>query len=434
MACTLPGVTVMKPTRRQARFFYGWVVVATSAFGLLFGAFPIVVSCFAIFFKAYIREFHASRAAVSLALTIHNIVATGLATWIGRLTDRYGGRTVILPGLGILGLVLLAAQTIGSNIWQLYIFYALLGAVSGTTTSIPYGVVVSRWFNRRRGLALGLSMVGLGVGAIVVPPVVQSLTAGYGWRSAFAIVGGAILIVPMPVIGLFLKEAPQAMGLLPDGAGSAPAASGQPEGLTWREIRNSPTFWLMIVAFVLASAGIAACIVHVAALLSDHGATAATAALAVSVSGLALLVGRAGTGFFLDRFFAPYVAMIILAMAASGIALLWTGATGAPALTGAFLVGLGFGAEVDIIAFLTGRYFGLRAMGTAFGFAFGAFVLSSGLGPLMMGLAFDRTGSYRTPLAGFFFATVIAIALIGRLGPYRFAVKPESQAAAGMPR
>src|SRR6185369_17117189 len=137
----------MNPMQPRARFFYGWVVVAASALGVLFGAFPIVVSSFAVFFKPYIREFHASRAAVSLAILIHNIGAGTLATWIGRLTDRFGARKVILPGLGILGLILISAGAIGSALWQLYIFYALLGVVSSTTTAVPYGVVVSRWFN-----------------------------------------------------------------------------------------------------------------------------------------------------------------------------------------------------------------------------------------------------------------------------------------------
>jgi MFS family permease len=108
--------------RGRARFFYGWVVVASSAIGLLFGAFPIVVSSFAVFFRSYSREFHAGRGAISLALTIYTFVGALLAGWIGRLTDRFGGRKVIVAGLAMLGLVLLSAQAIGSNIWQLYVF------------------------------------------------------------------------------------------------------------------------------------------------------------------------------------------------------------------------------------------------------------------------------------------------------------------------
>jgi MFS family permease len=414
----------------NGRFFYGWVVVATSALGLLFGAFPIVVSSFTIFFKSYVHEFHAGRGAISLSLTIHNFFAAFLAAWIGRLADRFGARRVTLPGLAILSLVLLSAEAVGSKVWQLYVFYAALGIVSSTTTSVPYGVVVSRWFNRRRGLALGLTMAGLGIGAIFAPVVVQSLIARYGWRSAFAIAGGAILLVPMPIVGLLLKETPQQIDWLPDGEAAVRTAPVEAQGLTWREIRKTPAFWVMIGAFALAGASIAACTAHIAALFSDRGATAASAAVAASTVGLALLAGRAGAGFFLDRYFGPRVAVFVFTAAAFGMALLWTGATGAPALVGTFMVGLGFGAEGDIIAYLLSRYFGLRALGAAFGFAFGAFILASGLGPLTMGFAFDRTGSYRAPLAGFFIACLGAAALMGRLGPYRFTAASQANAHA----
>ncbi len=400
--------------RGHARSGYGWVVVATSALGLLFGAFPIVVSSFAIFFQSYVQEFHSGRAAISLALTIHNFVGAFLAAWIGRLTDRFGARKVILPGLGILGLVLLSAPAIGSRVWQLYSFYAMLGAVSNATTSVPYSVIVSRWFDRRRGLALGLTQAGVGAGAIVVPALMRLLIARYGWRSALAISGGYVLIIPMPMIALFLKEAPRP-GSLVD------SASEEIKGMDWDDIRKARTFWLMVAAFVLAGASVQACIIHIAQLLSDRGATTAMATLAVSVAGLAMLAGRAGTGYFLDRYFGPHVALSVFAIAALGMALLATGATGAIPFLSVFVVGLAFGAELDVIAYLLSRYFGLRALGAAFGVAFGAFVLAAGIGPLLMGFAFDRTGSYRVPLAGFSAATLLAAVLVGRLGPYRFA-------------
>lgn len=412
--------------KRQFSLFYGWVVVATAALGLFLGAFPVVVFSFGVFFKSYIQEFHSGRAAISLAFTIHNFITAFLAVFIGRLADQFGARKVIVPGLGILGLILLSAEVIGSNIWQLYVFYSVLGAVGGATTSVPYGLVVSRWFDRRRGLALGLMMVGLGAGAILMPLLVQRLIASFGWRAAFAIVGCAILIIPMPIVGLLLRETPERMNLTPDGVSGTPAellAHGQSEGHTWREIWHSGTFWLMIAAFVLVATSVHACIIHLPELFADRGASMKAAALGSSVLGLAVLAGRIGTGYFLDRYFGPHVALFVFASSALGIALLWTGSNGAPALLGAFLVGLGFGAEVDIIAYLMSRYFGLRSLGTAFGFAFGAFVMAGGMGPLIMGFAFDHTGSYRVPLAGFFVATIVAVTLVGRLGPYRYAVQ-----------
>jgi MFS family permease len=411
------------------RIFYGWIVVATSAVGLFLGAFPIVAFSFGVFFPSFVTEFHASRAAVSLAFTIHNFLSGLFAVVIGRLADRTGARRVILPGLVIVAALLLSAEAIGSKLSELYLFYIALGVVGSATTTVPYALVVSRWFDRRRGLALGGMMVGLGVGAVVMPVVAQRLIAAFGWRTAFAVVGCATLTIPLPIVSAFLKDAPAEIGLLPDGAsvGGSPnsrAINGL-NGVTWQEARRSGTFWLLIAVFVLLAASVHACIIHLPQLFADRGATAENAALASSVVGVALLVGRIACGYFLDRFFGGWVALAICVGAALGIALLAADGAGGVALAGAFLVGLGMGAEVDIIAFLMSRYFGLRALGATVGFAFAAFVIAGGLGPLVMGFAFDRTGSYRAPLAAFGVAAIAAAVLTTRLGPYRFGAPAE---------
>ncbi|MGH9143606.1 MAG: MFS transporter [Vicinamibacterales bacterium] len=405
--------------------FYGWVIVATAAVGLLLGAFPITVFSFGVFFPSFVREFHASRAAVSLAFTIHNLVSGAAAVLVGRLADRFSIRRVILPGLLSLALLLISAEAIGSHIGTLYAFYFALGVAAPATTTVPYALVVSRWFDRRRGLAIGLMMVGLGVGAMAMPPVAQRLIAAFGWRSALAIVGCAILLLPVPIVGLLLRDRPADMDLLPDGespSGPRMAVAAAIDGVSWAESYRSRTFWVMVTAFALLAASVHGCVVHMPELFADRGASAASAAAASSVIGAALLLGRIGSGYFLDRYFGPSVALFICAGAATGMTLLLSGTTGPLALAGAFLVGVGMGAEVDIMAFLMGRYFGVRSLGSTFGFAFGAFVIAGGLGPLAMGFAFDLTGSYRLPLAGFFVATLAAGALVTRIGPYRFDV------------
>jgi hypothetical protein len=233
-----------------------------------------------------------------------------------------------------------------------------------------------------------------------------------------------MLLIPIPIVGLFLVEQPERMGLFPDGTADPTAAvpaCHSVEGLEWRDIRGSGDFWWIVAAFVLVAGSIHGCVIHLPELFSDRGAGGEAAALAISVAGVAVLLGRIGTGYFLDRCFGPYVACAVFGGAAIGIVLLWLGDRGTAAVVGAYLVGLAFGAEVDIIAFLMSRYFGVRSLGTSFGFGFGALVLAGGIGPLIMGLAFDRTASYRLPLAGFFLATMLAAFMVGRLGPYRFA-------------
>ncbi|MDP9089840.1 MAG: MFS transporter [Pseudomonadota bacterium] len=413
--------------RRRPRIFYGWWVVVAAAVGLFLSTGSIVVLSFGVFFNPLSRDFHASRAAVSLAYTLHNIIVALLTPLLGRLIDRVGARRVILIGTAIFGLILLSSEILGSRLAFLYIFYAVLGLVAGTTSPVPYGVVVSHWFNRRRGLALGLIAVGLGLGGIFVPLLAQRLIATFGWRTAYATLGGAALLISLPIVGACLLDDPKQKGLQADGSVSAQTPeqdAKRDEGLSWHETRRHPTFWLMIAAFFLAGTSLMGCILHLPALLTDRGVSAQGAALASSLVGVALMLGRLGTGYLLDRVFAPRLAMLFFGGAAVGIALLWVGTEGKISLLAAFLLGLGMGAEVDIIAFMMSRYFGMRALGTAFGYGFGSYVLAGALGVWVMGAGFDLAHSYSVPLGGFFIAMLAAIGLIARLGPYRYGAPP----------
>jgi MFS family permease len=410
----------------RAHVFYGWWIVSTVALALFLGPPPIMVFSFGVFLKALSREFHSGRAAISLGFTLHNLAGALCSPLAGRLVDRFGARRVILPSTAIFGTILLSSQLCSGKIWQLYVFYSAVGMIGSGAGPVVYGIVASHWFDRHRGLALGLMMFGLGSGALVMPPLAQRLIAHFGWRIAYATIGAAVLIVPLPVVAAFLKDTPEQMGLLPDGITRArtPTASlSQDQGLTWHDAWHTGTFWLLLCAFILVSASVQGCFIHMAAMLSDRGSTPGAAAVATSVVGAALLIGRVGTGYLLDRFFAPRIAALIFGAAAVGIALLWATSAIAPAFAAAFLVGLGLGAEVDIIAFLTSRYFGLRSFGVIYGFIFAGFGLAGGLGAYLMGAGFDVRGSYGLPLAAFFIATLVAVLLMSRLGPYRYRVR-----------
>jgi MFS family permease len=384
------------------------------------------VFSFGVFLKALAQEFHSGRAAISLAFTLHNLISAVCAPLVGRLIDRYGARRVILPATVIFGSILVLSKILTANLWQFYAFYLSLGVISSGMSPVPYGSVVSHWFDRRRGLALGLMMLGLGFGAMVMPSLAQRLITMFGWRMAYTVVGAMILLISAPIVTAFLKESPEKMGLQPDGAARAPNTSGREggaPGLTWHDAWHSSTFWIMVSAFFLVGASVHACVLHTAAILTDLGSSAQAAALASSLVGVALLLGRVVSGYLLDRYFGPRIAAIFFGGVAFGIAMFWIGNSKELGFAGAFLVGLGMGAEVDIIAYLTSRYFGLRAFGEIYGYAFGAFALAGGVGTFLMGAGFDTTGSYRTPLAGFFTATLVAIVLMTRLGPYRYSAR-----------
>jgi MFS family permease len=420
-------------SRHRRHLFYGWWVVLISAFAVFWGV-PITVYSFSVFLKSLTQNFHATRAAVSLAFTFRSIADAICTPIVGWLIAHCGTRRVILPAAVMFGLILLSIRVLSGGIGQFYVCYvafALAGSVG--FGPLAYGNVVSFWFDRRRGLALGLTMLGIGCGAMIVPLFAQLLIVHFGWRSAYAALGLAVLLVPVPIVAAFLKEKPQVMGLLPDGVASGEVtaqAHADVGGLTASEAWRSATFWLVVCACFFVGASVQGCIIHTAAMLSDRGVSAQTAALGSSVLGAAVMIGRLGTGYLLDRLFAPRVAACFFVCVAVGIGLFLLGGPPWLAFLGAFLTGLGLGAVVDIIPYLVSRYFGLRWFAQIYSVVLATFILSGAVGPLLMGWSFDLTRSYRASLITFLAATLSAALLITRLGPYRFRASDSHQSDA----
>jgi MFS family permease len=413
-------------TNTRPKVFYGWWVALTGSLGSFLGIVTVVVFSFGIFAKAIGREFHSGRAQVSLAFTILSLTSALCFPVSGRLVDRYGPRKVLLTATTILGLILMSSIFLSRALWQLYGFFFAMGLVSSGAGTMPYADAVSHWFDKRRGLALSVLMLGMGLGAVVVPTIAQRLVQRWGWRLSYCLFGLAMVLIPVPAIAAFLKDKPQSMGLLPDGETDAPARTGiavGEEGPTVREAARTSAFWIMLFAFFLLTASVHACFIHLPAILTDRGSAAQTAALASSLLGVGVFIGRVSSGYLMDRFFAPRVAAAIFSAVAIGIAFLTIGHGIQSAFVGAFLVGLGTGAEVDIIAYLISRYFGLRSYGSISGWIWAIYGISGGLGAYLMGLGFDKTGSYVAPLGGFLLAAALATLLIMSLGPYRYSAK-----------
>lgn len=383
--------------RAQPRLFYGWIIVFVSAAGLFLGA-PLLVFSFSVFFKPLAESFHAGRAAVSLAFSLFNFIGALSLPLTGVLIDRFGAKRVILISTLLFGAILCSALWVGAGLWQLYLLFCVLGiTMSSGPAPVPYAALISHWFNRRRGLALALCMMGIGVGSIVVPILSQRLISAYSWRIAFAIFGAAVLLLPSPAIAAFLKDDPAQLGLHPDGDTLSTAARSRGQnisGLSWHDIWHSPTYWLLVCIFVLVGLAMHGAVLHLAAILTDRGITAQRAALAMSLVGAAVLIGRLASGYLMDFIFAPRVAMLFFGASTLGIAIFCTSVSGALTLPASFLIGLGTGAEVETLGYMITRYFGLRCFGTAYGIAFGAFMTAGSAGVLLMGAGYDHFHSY----------------------------------------
>jgi MFS family permease len=330
---------------------------------------------------------------------------------------------VILCAALLFGSGFLSFLSLSASIWHFYglSLFTALGGIGLTT--IPYATAISRWFVRQRGLALGFMGVGVFVGGMFAPPLVTYVIAHWGWRWAYATLGLIVWSIILPVVGLFLVESPQHLGLRPDGdaeEAKAPVVSTHhgtaSRDSTFAEARRTSPFWLMAVSFSLLSATIHGCITHLAPLLTDQGLSTQQAAAALMLFSAMGAVGRVTTGYLLDRLPPRLVATSYFLAVVLGLLAALGSSDERLALLFAAMLGIGFGAESDLMPYLTARYFGLKSFGEIYGWIFGAFAFGAVLGPFLMGWIFDTTGSYQLALLILIPATALGAGLMLPLG------------------
>jgi predicted MFS family arabinose efflux permease len=390
------------------RIYPGWLVVLAAYFGAMVSFGSLLVFTFSIFVKPLTGAFGWSRESVSAAFGLAALTVAVCSPPLGHLLDRWGPRRVILPCMAVFGLAFASLGFLTPRLAHLYAIFVLLGIVGNGTTQMGYSRAVSTWFDKRRGLALALVMAGVGTGAMLLPPIAQALIGGYGWRTAYFVLGSLVLLLGLPLTAVFVRERPV----------DRVESRTELGGMTVAEGLRSRAFWILIGTLFLSSVSMNGAITHLSPLLTDRGVTAGNAALAASMLGLASFCGRLITGFLLDRFFGPRVGFCLCALSAAGILLLARAGSSVPGMAAAVLIGLGVGAEADLTPYLLTRYFGLRAFSTLYGFTWTAYAIAGAIGPIWMGKAFDATGSYGSLLTLLSGTTLAAAALLLWLPQY----------------
>jgi predicted MFS family arabinose efflux permease len=368
--------------------YQGWSVVAASAAGVYVSFASLFVYTFGILLKPLAETFGWSREGVSAGFGVAAMMIAVCSPLLGQLFDRFGPRRVILPCLTVFGLAFASLSLLTPRLWHLYVVFAVLGMVGNGTAQMAYSRAVSTWFDRHRGLALALMMCGGALGAMTLPPLAQWLIGAFGWRSTVVGLGLGALAIGLPVVALFVRERPV---LERDQAKKA-------EGATVLQGLASRGFWILSAVLFFASIAQNGAIAHLSALLTDRGVSAASAAAAVSVMGGASVLGRLITGWLIDRYFAAWVSFGLLAMAAAGTFLLAGADSFVVGALGAALIGFGMGGEADVIPYMLSRYFGLRSFATLYGLTWTVYAIAGAIGPIIMGKAFDATGSYEVLL------------------------------------
>jgi len=400
-----------------------WSVLTAAFLGMIVGPGPILVFAMAVLLKPVTEDLGISRALLASMSVVGLPLSLITGPTVGWLIDRYGARRVMVPGVllfavGMSGYSLLAASPL--IIYSLAIF----GNMSSAGASpVAFSIVIARWFDDIRGLALGIALAGIGIGVAIVPQYAAYLVAHYGWRTAYLGLGAAILVTAWLPVVLFIHEPP---AFARTAAGPGSAAAHLP-GMTAREAFRHWRWWFMTVAFFLGGVGINGTLAHVVALLADRGIPLQVAATSLGAAGIALIFGRVISGWCLDRFSGPVIAVVCYAVPIIGILLLASGLGGVVPLVGAALCGFGIGAEVDLMAFFLSRYLGMKAYGVIYGVSFACFNLGNGVGALIGGLSFDHLHTYTPAFLGFSGVLLIACALFLTLGSYAYpAQRPSS--------
>jgi MFS family permease len=386
-----------------------WLLPIGSAIALIVGNGPISVFAFGVFFKPLEAEFGWSRASISAGLSLCGLFSALALPLVGGLMDRYGVRRPLMIAVCLFALNIAAIG--GTTSLAMFIALTALSGLSGAAQSpLAYVKSISGQFNTRRGLAIGIAMSGIGVGTAFVPLLAQSLISSFGWRAAYLGLGALVFVLAVPIASAVLRDEPERHV-------SARDESDLSQGLSIRRAIGSRIFWLLALSIFLASLALNGSLVHVVPMLTERGWTPDRAAAALTAAGLSGMVGRVLVGYIIDRIFAPYVGGVFFLMAAAGIFLLIEDKA---VILGVVFVGLAAGAEIDMMGFLTSRYFGLSALGKIYGLLLALFTVAAGLGPYLIGLSFTSTKAYGLGFgtaAGLIF---LAGLIITTLGPYRY--------------
>lgn len=406
----------------EPRFFYGWKIVFASVIGLALGVSTTAFISFGIFITPLEAEFGWSRVDISIGYTIMTCTTVIVSPLVGVLVDKFGVRKTLIPSIALLSLAMASMALLSESIWHFYAMCIILPIAGCVTLPVSYSRILVNWFVKHRGLALGIGLSGVGLGAAILPQFIQTMMGLTGFRGAYLGLAGAILIIVMPVVASIIRERPQDLGLLPDGR-KAQEDSGQNTNIEAHSFRLSEilamrTFWLMAFSFLFLGMTLTGIVVHLIPMLIDSGIEAEEAAYTASVLGLAMIAGRTGAGYLMDRFFAPYVAIAFLLGPVIGLSLFAIGAGGAFAFISAGLIGLALGAEFDVVAYFTSRYFRIENFGRMFGIFFAIFFLGASIGPLILSLGHAHFNHYNEILWCFAGIVSMVCFLFSMLGPY----------------
>ncbi|MBI4307727.1 MAG: MFS transporter [Chloroflexi bacterium] len=420
---------VALPRTRSRRPHYAWVVlactmaVATVASGIRLS--------FGVFIDPLVEQYGWSRGEISVAYALVFLSAAPLTLVAGWLADTYGPRRIILAGafLFTFGMILTGTAT---QLWQFYVYYGvLLGGLGTTLFTMLLPVVLTRWFQARMGLAVGLLWASVGIGPVILPLVLRGVIGAVGWQQAFLVVGiptGLIILLS----GIFLRNKPQDMGLTPYGqAASEPqerVAEDRAPAVTFATVRTNRFFWFLVLVHFMGCVGHSILLAHTVSMATIAGVPSLVAAGVLSVISAASIISRFTMSLMTEKKGGRWtLTLAFLLQTTPVLMLLWAHDTWSFYLFAA-LFGLGYGGEMVGFPIINRHYYGERApLNSIYAYEIAGAMLGMAVGGWLGGALFDLSGSYTWSIIAalaFGYAGLVPILLLPVHRPGRLVVAP----------
>ena len=401
----------------------GWGIVLASTVGI--GIATSYFHLFGVLMQPLGEAYGWSRGQLAFGLTLITAIHLVANLLVGQLVDRIGPRPVALWGSAFFGLAMLSLGFAGPALWTWYVACAAFSVLTASTGVPVWTAGIVRRFVRQRGLALAISLAGTGVMVAIIPSLVLALLQSVGVRGVFFVIGGVGSAIMLVLTWLFFHDiSATSPANTFDNSETVPVTLS---GLTVKEALSSFQFWQLAIAVLLMSLCISAFLVHLQPILNDSGMTPATAATVAFFVGPSVIVGRLITGALLDRFETRLVATLAFGLPMVGCLVLLNlaGGTYAVAALAGVVVGLSIGAESDVLAYVTSRYFGLRRYGVLFSIFLSIYACGVGSGASLLGFVYDLSHSYRPVLLGLSGSALVATLLVASIGRPRMYEEPK---------
>ncbi len=387
-------------------FFYGWIIVGLGMLSM--GFWTGIRSSFSVFYVALLDEFHWSRGGGAGVQSLAFIVYLVLSPIIGGLIDRHGPRRVILPGIVVLcaGL-LLSSRT--NSLGQFYFFYGVVVAAGISFVSIvAYSSILAHWFEKKRGIAVGLAVSGMGLGTFLLVPLSQYLIASWGWRASFVISAGIVFVALFPVSLIFLRHKPSDLGLPPDGTADGTAskrkhveiidAAWARTAWTLNGALKTVRYWALLAFAFFSITPVYLMVVHSVRFLVDQGLSKMSAAFILALVGIISLGMRIFWGWLSDRIGRePTFSIGAFFIAVSAVSLIFIEATGRTGFAYVFAasLGMGWGVTAPMFVAISADLFQGKQFGLIYGVVEGVIGGGCAFGAWFGGFMFDAAHSYQ---------------------------------------